>query len=360
MAAPDDAPAVKTRPLKLVVFSLVPAAVVAILLTAVYLLWWRPARDLAAGGKPLNERAWESTYLERGQPVPPSGPREGYWGARLGTKVFDPRTGWHEPQVAIPGLVDIDERGLQRYVAAAAEKRRVLVVGGSVAFGAYASSIDTTYFHVLGTELERLGTPADVIVVASGAWKSIQELPALATYGPGLHPDVVVLLDGLNDLTNGATSRALYGEAVATADGSPWTVTYHTHDYAQRVADYLENMRRAAATTTSMDADLLVVLQPALVDRAHRTPIEDALLTVSLAPHASAGVLTRSYDDMRRGLAELAQEGALHFLDCSRVFDTERPTTFTDMWHFTDFGHAILGRAIAAQVAPLLRRRPPG
>jgi GDSL-like lipase/acylhydrolase family protein len=354
-------PAVRTGALKLVVFSLVPATVVAAMLGAVYVFWWRPARELAAGGKPLNERAWESSYTERGRPVPPSGPREGYWGARLGAKIFDPRTGWHEPHVVIPGLVDIDERGLQRYVAAQADRQRVLVVGGSAAQGAYSSSIDTTYFHVLGTELERLGTPADVTVVAAGAWKSLQELPALATYGPEIHPDVAVFLDGLNDLTNGATSRALYGQAVATADGSPWSITYHAHDYEQRVADYLDNMRRAASMTTSMGADLLVVLQPALVDRAHRTPVEDALLTVSLVPHASAEVLSRSLDQMRGGLTALAQTGALHFLDASRIFDDERATTFTDMWHFTDFGHAILGRAIAAQVAPLLqRRRPPG
>jgi len=351
---------VKTGRLKLVVFSLVPATVVAAALTAAYLAWWRPSLDLAAGGKQLNERAWESTYVERGQPVPPSGPREGYWGARLGAKVYDPRTGWHEPQVAIPGLVDIDERGLQRYLAKATEKRRVLVVGGSVAFAAYSSSIDTTYFHVLGTELERLGTPADVTVVASGAWKSLQELPALATYGPEVHPDVVVLLDGLNDLTNGATSRTLYGQPTATADGSPWTITYHAHDYDGRVTDYVDNVRRAASMTTAMGADLLVVLQPALVDRVRRTPIEDALLIASLAPHASAEVLTRSYEKMRAALRDLAKSGALHFLDCSRIFDGERATTFTDMWHFGDFGHAILGRAIAAEVAPLLRRRTPG
>jgi hypothetical protein len=41
---------VKTGRLKLVVFSLVPATVVAAALTAAYLAWWRPSLDLAAGG----------------------------------------------------------------------------------------------------------------------------------------------------------------------------------------------------------------------------------------------------------------------------------------------------------------------
>jgi len=47
---------------------------VAAVLATAYVVWWRPARELAEGGKPLNQRAWESTYTERGRAVPPSGP----------------------------------------------------------------------------------------------------------------------------------------------------------------------------------------------------------------------------------------------------------------------------------------------
>jgi len=31
-------------------------------------------------GEDLNKKAWEASYRERKQPVPDSGPREGYWG----------------------------------------------------------------------------------------------------------------------------------------------------------------------------------------------------------------------------------------------------------------------------------------
>jgi hypothetical protein len=58
---------------------------------------------------------------------------------------------------------------------------------------------------------------------------------------------------------------------------------------------------------------------------------------------------------MREGLAALEQSGWLKFLDCSRVFDGERATTFTDLWHFSDFGHRLLGTAMAAAIAPILR-----
>src|SRR5439155_1207317 len=111
----------------------------------------------------------------------------------------------HEGSILVPDLLDVDARGFQHYVSTAERKSRVVVFGGSVAFGGYASAISATYFHVLGTELERLSTPADITIVAGGAWKAIQEADALYAYGAQLEPDLIVFLDGLNDLTNGAT-----------------------------------------------------------------------------------------------------------------------------------------------------------
>jgi len=335
--------------LKFVVFALTPAALLAAVLTAVF-LWWRGPE-----GKALNELAWESSFTERGQQVPPRGPREGYWGARIGPKIKDPTFGWHEPRLSEPDLLDVDDQGLQHYRTAAPAKRHVLIIGGSVAFGAYASSIATTYFHVLGAELERLGTPADLTIVAAGAWKATQEGRAVELYGNSLGPDVIVLLNGLNDLTVGATSRRLYGQRTDTKDGSEWTLEYHEHDYGERVTDYLEIMRRVGLFARLNGRVALVVLQPSLAERAQRTPIEERLLQTSVVRLESAAALQRSYQAMRERLAALERSGLLRFLDCSRIFDGERATTFTDLWHFSDFGHRLLGTAMAAAIAPILR-----
>jgi len=335
--------------LKLVLFALAPAVALAGILAAA-LLWWRRPQ-----GKELNQLAWESSYTERGEQVPPRGPREGYWGARIGPKIKDPTLGWHEPQLVEPGLLDVDDKGLQHYRTAAPAKRHVLIIGGSVAFGAYASSIATTYFHVLGAELERLGTPADLTIVAAGAWKALQEGRAVELYESSLGPDVIVLLNGLNDLTVGATSRRLYGQRTDTKDGSEWTLEYHEHDYGERITDYLEIMRRVGSFARRNGRVALVVLQPSLAERAQRTPIEERLLQASVVRLESAAALQRSYQAMREGLAALEQSGWLKFLDCSRVFDGERATTFTDLWHFSDFGHRLLGTAMAAAIAPILR-----
>ena len=235
----------------------------------------------------------------------------------------------------------------------------MLIIGASVAAGAYASSIATTYFDVLGRELERLGTPADLTIIAAGAWKATQEARALQMYEPSLRPDLVVFMNGLNDLTVGARARRLFGQYTPTRDGSPWVEDYHEHDYAERVAEYLEIMRRVGLYARYFDVPTLIVLQPSLLERAHPTAIEEKLLVPSLRPHVSAAALQESYQAMRDGLAKLERPGTLEFLDCSRVFDGERATTFADLWHFSDFGHRLLGVAMAERMAPILRAGPP-
>ena len=91
--------------LKLAVFALAPALVLAAVLTVAW-RWWRSPE-----GQALNALAWESSYTERREPVPAGGPRGGYWGARIGAKIPDEKLGWHEPKTLDPGNLDIDERG---------------------------------------------------------------------------------------------------------------------------------------------------------------------------------------------------------------------------------------------------------
>lgn len=336
------------------IFAAIPSLLVVGLGLAV-LGWYRTHKDPVEQGRNLNLEAWELSYVERELPIPRSGPRDGVWGERLRPKVRHTALGWHEPHVSIPGILDVDKNGVQTYQSREEPKKTVLILGGSVAFGSYASTISRTYFHLMGEILDREGAPCDVHVVAAGAWKSVQEVKALMLHFPTIEPDLVIFLNGLNDLTSGATSRALYRERTATSDGSEWTPSYHEHDYEQRVADYLANMRTAAGFITASQSDMLVVLQPSLVEREQPSEIERELLEASLKPHASASALAESYEEMRRGLARLARSSNIHFADCSRVFHEEQETTLVDLWHFGDAGHRILGVAVAQEVLTILR-----
>jgi lysophospholipase L1-like esterase len=351
-----ETPPDQRRPMsraRLAVFRALPT-LITVAVCAGVLLWWAPGRGLR-----LNKAAWKASYFERNLAVPKGGPREGYWGARVGPKISHPQLGWHEAEVEIPGFVNIDESGWQYYRCdAPAKKHRLMIIGGSVAFGAYASSLERTYFHVLGADLERRSLPSEITVVAAGAWKSSQDLQALLLHGEELKPDVVIFLNGLNDLTNGGTATALYGEPVATKDGSKWRTLYHAHDYEQRMETYLENMRRAAEWTAGAKCQMLVALQPSLFERENLTRIERKLLESSLAEHASRESLIDSYQAIRTGLRNLAEFPHVDFLDASRVFDSESETTFADCWHFADSGHAILGAALADKVSEMLTSSP--
>ncbi|MEW5852390.1 MAG: SGNH/GDSL hydrolase family protein [Myxococcota bacterium] len=169
---------------------------------------WVGRRLWRQQGKGLNVRAWEASFLERNLDVPPDGPREGYWGARLPPHTKHSRFGWHMAEVHHPPLVDVDERGLQR-VPGPRDARRVVILGGSVATGANASRADRTYFHRLAQLAAQDGVPVDITVFAAGAWKSVQEEEALRHFLHVEKPDVVLVLNGLNDVLNGATARAV-------------------------------------------------------------------------------------------------------------------------------------------------------
>lgn len=340
------------------VFAAIPSLLCLSLLVAAYVYLTGDDRARERGQR-INRDAWELAYSERGQAVPEAGPRTGYWGARVKPMVEALGVSWHTPQVQLDALLDIDADGMQHYVSSAPEPARVLVVGGSVAFGSYSSRIDTTYFYLLGQALEAAGTPAHIDVFAAGAWKAVQEVRALELHIERLDPDVVVLFDGLNDLTVGANSAALFGEATLAEDGSERHPLYHEHDYQRRVSDYLAYMREASAISRGHDARLLVVLQPSLVERAAPSDVERELLKLSLQWHESARALTDSYQAMREGLLGLEREGALTFLDASRVFDGEEATVFSDMWHYGDAGHRLVAASMLAPVVSLLRAADP-
>lgn len=330
-----------------------------VFMVAFFAIMWGVVQRFMARGEDLNRSAWEATYSERNLPIPGSGPREGYWGRRLGKATPDSLLGWHDSETHVDGLLDVDGSGYQHYRSReqGGGKFRIAIVGASTAAGAYASSIATTYFNVIGQSLDRSGMPSDIDILAAGAWKSIQEIKALERYLQQNRPDLVIFLNGLNDLTNGATSGHLYGEPFRTPDGVVTDPLYHSHDYEQRVSDYLNNMAVAGEMTSVRGIGMLVVLQPSLNERAKRTAIEERLLAASLAPHASSQALATGYDAIRRVLSDAQQAGNIRFLDCSRIFDRERETTFADLWHFSDAGHRVLGSIMANEIFGIMSKR---
>ena len=282
-------------------------------------------------GLDLNKQAWEASYTERGLSVPEDGPREGYWGKRIRPKNYE-NCGllrYCEAERTLPGLIEFDAQGMQR---AGQGELHVLIVGGSVAAGAYASSIESTYFAVLSKLV-----PFRVSVLAAGGWVSDDEVAAFAERGVSLEPDVVVFLNGLNDLIlDEPQVRYL------NVDG--------------RIKFYLRNMWTAGVLAKANGIEVIYALQPSLRDKVYKTELEQAIMKTSFSGSVDPCFVSLdahpSLDSMRNGLKDMAKKLQLRFVDLSGVLNEERQTTFADAFHFSDHGHQLLAQELAGSLSP--------
>jgi hypothetical protein len=119
------------------------------------------------------------------------------------------------------------------------------------------------------------------------------------------------------------------------------------------VTYYQERMRDALVLVRASGAAVVIALQPSLLKKS-RSRIEDRLLELSLDAAAQARV-RQGYARIRAGLRELARAEGTTFADCSNVFGSEPATTFTDLWHFADPGHALLADHLAPMLLEVFR-----
>jgi len=267
--------------------------------------------------------AWQASFSERGLPVPQGGPRDGNWGKGGPAMVKDTDVGYREAEVHRPGFVEVDASGMQVHESAGA-RAKVLVVGGSVAWGAFASTEEETYFAYAARFLQDAGWPVRFTILAAGGWTSENELSALSRYGLAQHPDVIIFLDGLNDVTLGT---------------------------GRRVRKYVDRIRRARDLAEANGAVFVMALQPALSFKHNKSRLEKRIVELT----QDEPFIPEAYLSMRSQLAALADGSRARFLDCSEALNGEKATTFADIWHFGDPGQRLLGRCLAEGLSPVLR-----
>lgn len=280
-------------------------------------------------GKQLGKKAWEATYLERGLGVPPEGPREGFMMSRLDKPVKDLLLGWRAPETNLPPLIVIDKNGMQHY-GKADSSFRILILGGSVGFGSYASDEEHTYFANLVKKLQKHNLEVKVTNYSTGAWTSHQEINALLYRGLAQEPHLVLLVDGLNDLT-----------------------LNNDLSFQQKINDYLRNVAFVKKFCQAQNILAVCALQPFLPYKKIISSFESVILQRN---DFNVPEIIEAYALMRDGLRRLNGDG-FYFIDSSNVLSDEKFTTFTDFWHFTDIGHELLAEYLATRIAPLLKEK---
>jgi hypothetical protein len=287
-------------------------------------------------GKTLAIDGWKASYTELGEVPPVDGPRDGILGRRSNPKNIN--CGYMlicERDQQIENLVDIRDNGLQYAGDVNRQGLSILIIGGSVAWGAYASSKSTTYFSVLQSNLtERLKNPL-VTVLARGGARSDDDLAAFLLRGKGIDPDIVMFLNGLNDVY------------IPGPEGLEM-------DYRK----YVRNTELARRTASDRGIPFIVVLQPFPHGKKTKSKFESAMMIrVKTAGYPDEFEVESARNKIREGLTKIAGHESAYFIDCSTAFDNEVETVFSDQWHFADNGQRLLANCIQTGLEPLLQAR---
>jgi lysophospholipase L1-like esterase len=279
---------------------------------------------------------------------------------------------------------------------------RVIVLGGSVAFGHGCTADDRTVAARLEGGLSRPDRPVEVWNAGVPGYDSAQELVLLVTEVLDYRPDVVVVLDGWNDFHHAGQSapgqpilRSPFvafdeaaalsrspGRALLRASAFYRSLERNLGDWARRsrdrtagggfgayadrpdgLADYERNLSRLVRIVRAEGARAVLASQPELYQRRGAVPAGEQKVRDRIesgdAPYARAGYRAYAegrypaYIDAARRAAESNDAG---YVDAARIFDGLDEAVFTDFCHVDDRGHQLLAEALAPAIEARLAR----
>jgi lysophospholipase L1-like esterase len=265
------------------------------------------------------ETAWESSFTERGSKAF-GGPRRIRAKGHTHCAVSDCIS-------AVPHH-RADDGGLQTVGKSNSPYPHILIVGGSVAWGAGASDIANAYFSQLYGMLKNEYPDTRISVLAAYGSTSNTDLSSFVRTGLDAKPDVVVFINGLNDLTVKGQLR---------------------HSDA---SDYILNMKTAARIAERNGIPAIIVRQPFPGGKEFKTDLEKRIMELSNEDYEK--VITPLYKHIGKMLEEMAKAGESYYIDAADCFGDETATTFNDQWHFSDPGHKLLAGRIHAGLVPIL------
>lgn len=241
----------------------------------------------------------------------------------------------------------------------------VLLVGGSTA----------AYFptDILARALDRRfpGRSTRVINGAFGGYVARQEVVVASLWGPPLRPDLVISLDGANDIDHrlrvdragtfvlDATYRALLTRPLAgpfvylLTESQAYNALVRAmarrrlggwEQYRDAIPVYVAAQHSLNVLAAGMGAARLMALQPFVGFKPALSPQEAAFT----AYRYREPVVKALFELANRELAALAQRDGVSYLDARLTFAAVTETIFSDDVHFRDArGYEMLAAAIA-------------
>ena len=247
---------------------------------------------------------------------------------------------------------------------------RVFITGGSTAWGSGASSDGKTISALLEEKLNkevssRTGNQYEVINAAFPGWSTTQEKLLIQQRLVDLHPDVVLMFSGNNDIhwaLHGSDIRWFYSymdqnyitllNEMYKSSGHPeWVVANPVSSRPVECSQVAEvaarNVEEAASAAERVNAQLFFVLQPNIISTTKRlTEHEQRILQGQDKPYWDS-----CYQALRVALAQIKAKN-YRFIDLSRSFGALGGSTelFIDAYHVADMGNQLIARDIAEQI----------
>jgi hypothetical protein len=286
-------------------------------------------------------------------------------------------------------------------------KPKIILLGGSAAFGTYASSDAHTLTAQLEAALARRGFESTCINLAMGGFTSEQEMITLARIGLRLHPVAVLAVDGANDLLHYSTLRdapfrygslaRLYqlgtkGHARLLATTPRFYLQGLVHslgDYCSFFAlvDLLSQRRSLAAASEAEGLEPCTLFadesdEQALIDNflnSHRVMFSlckarniryygclQAVAGIWVEPRWEGekpydmrrdAKFVQVYRKLDQALAEQAAREGFPYLNLGKILAAADNTyNFSDNLHLTDKSNAVLGEYLAGRLLGELKR----
>ncbi len=273
----------------------------------------------------------------------------------------------------------------------------IFVLGGSAAQGVGASDREKTWHGVLEGKLRRTFDTDDIHVfnAAIGGFNSLQERLAFHLAVAPRAPDIVLVLDGFNDVVlplntasrpgdayqtgtrytkfygnsllqylaevsafaNAVSNHFLYGKINAVRDGVDEDDQLFDAYKTSVVGEYIRNTQAILKNCALNGYPCLVAIQP-----FRAISHEDTGVPLASPPIISAARFRDIYDTLIEKAG--TQRYAENYVDLSRLFSApDRLGVYTDYVHFNDRGNAILADALLPHVARLVESiadRPQG
>ena len=278
---------------------------------------------------------------------------------------------------------------------------RIIVLGGSAAFGMGASRDDKVFLNLLQRRLNAsMETRVEVYNAGVPGYGSKQELILLATSLLDYDPDMILIFDGWNDFYFSGLRPPAVQEALSPSffeldeiigrNTQRWLNVFRLSAFfrwAERniwipheggrtrrfdrfsdnlevyLPDYRKNLERIVRLARAYGADVVIVSQPELFHREGEIPEaeQEVRLRYNRKQHQGYEEFSRTqYPAFIEAARQVAVAEDVPSLDATAAFDEFDGVAFMDFVHFTDEGNQLLAQYLFPAVFRVLSQKIAG